>query len=93
MPTDDDYRLLGARDGLASAMVVVRGRLGQYRSRLSSVPAAHVRVRADLQATIDLLVSIDADLDLRRRECAEAWRERQSIEIVSPYRPEPLVKL
>jgi len=54
------------------------------------MPAHWVRRRAALEETISMLVRMDAELDLRRHECAEAWRERQSVEIVNSDRPEPV---
>lgn len=91
--TDADHRLLGARDGIVSGMLVIRRELGAHRERLRLTPIAHVRKRAAIEATITMLSRMDAELDHRRRECADAWAQRQAVEIVSQYRPEPTVKI
>lgn len=82
-----DCRLLGARDGLVSAMLVVRREIGSLRARLGTMPRHWVRRRAKIEETLALLARVDADLDTRRKKCGVAWRERQSVEIVSGYRP------
>lgn len=88
--SDADHRLLGARDGLVSGMLVIRRELGHKREQLRMTPSHHVRKRAALQSIVDMLTRMDAELDCRRRECQQAWRERMSVEIVSANRPEPV---
>ena len=90
MAADADHRLLGARDGLVSGMLVIRRELGRKRERLRMTPAHHVRRRAALQETIDMLTRMDTELDYRRKECQQAWNERMSVEIVSTDRPAPV---
>jgi len=88
--SDADHRLLGARDGLVSGMLVIRRELGRMRERLRMMPAHHVRKRAALQSIIDMLARMDGELDHRRKECQQAWNERMSVEIVSTNRPAPV---
>lgn len=89
----DDARLLGHRDGVVTAMLAVRRRMGPVRETLRLTPTHHVKVLASAQRTLDMLQSLDDELDRRRRECREALRERQAVEIVSPHRPEPVETL
>lgn len=89
----NDSRLLGARDGLVSAMLVIRRDLGGHRERLRLTPAHHVHKRAATEEIIAMLKRMDDELDRRRRECADAWRHRRDVEIVSSDRPEPVEKL
>lgn len=89
----DAARLIGHRDGIVTAMLAVRRRMGPVRERLRLTPAHHVKVLASAQRVLDMLQSLDDELDRRRRETAEATRERQAVEIVSRDRPAPLVQI
>lgn len=89
----DNARLLGHRSGIVTAMLAVRRRMGPVRERLRLTPSHHVKVIASAQRVLDMLKSLDDELDRRRRETQEETRERQSVEIVSCDRPEPLVKI
>lgn len=83
-------RLLGHRDGVVTAMLAVRRRMGPIKETLRVTPAHHVKVLASAQRTLDMLQSLDEDLDRRRRESEPEKREREAVEIVSALRPEPL---
>lgn len=86
-----DERLLGARDGLVSGMLlIVRREIGQIKSRLSSMPTRWTRQRAPLLEQLERLTRMDRELDTSRRKCVDAWREQQAVEIISPLRPEPV---
>jgi hypothetical protein len=84
----DSDRLLGARDGIVSAMIVIRREIGKQNSRLRCISIKNTRQRSQIEAIVDLLLRLDAELDQRRSESATAWRERQDVEIVSSLRPD-----
>lgn len=86
-------RVLGHRDGIVTAMLAVRRRMGPLKETLRLTPPHHVKVLASAQHTLDMLQSIDDELDRRRRETDGEKREREAVEIVSPLRPEPIIKL
>jgi hypothetical protein len=85
-----DHRLLGARDGLVSGMLVIRREIGHIKTRLEWMPERWTKKRAPLLEALAMLQRMDAELDHRRRECSKAWHERMSIEIVSSNRPAPV---
>lgn len=84
----DDDRILGARDGIVSGMLVIRRQIGALKSRRDYMPKHWTAKRARLNGVIEMLEHMDAELDCRRKECADAWRERQAVEIVSSLRPD-----
>lgn len=86
-------RLLGHRDGIVTAMLAVRRRMGPVREKLRLTPSHHVKILASAQRTLDMLRELDEELDRRRRETDGEKREREAVDIVSSLRPEPLVKL
>lgn len=89
--TDD--RLLGARDGIVSGMLVIRREIGMHRERLRLTPQRHVRKIAALEDTLAMLRRMDEELDRRRRECHDAWQARKDVEIVDSNRPEPVERI
>lgn len=86
--SDDDARLLGHRDGVVTAMLVIRREIAARSEQLRMTPRHHVRKRAAMEDVLAMLRKMDGELDRRQRENRDAWRERQGIEIVSPHRPE-----
>lgn len=86
-------RMLGHRDGIVTAMLAVRRRMGPVRETLRLTPPHHVKVLASAQRVLNMLQGLDDELDRRRRETDGEKREREAVEIVSSLRPEPLVKL
>lgn len=89
----DDARLIGHRDGIVTAMLAVRRRIGPIKETLRRTPSHHVKILASAQHALDMLTKLDAELDQRRGETKQAMRDRQAVEIVSPYRPEPTTKV
>lgn len=86
-------RVLGHRDGIVTAMLAVRRRMGPIKETLRLTPSHHVKVLASAQRVLDMLQGLDDELDRRRCETDCEKREREAVEIVSSLRPEPLVKL
>lgn len=84
--TDQDARLLGSRDGLITAVLVVRREIGQLVERRRLTSEYHVRKLAALDATLSLLRRLGRQFDEALRECSNAYKARQAVEIVSPYR-------
>lgn len=61
-------RVLGHRDGIVTAMLAVRRRMGPIKEALRLTPSHHVNVLAAAQRVLDMLQGIDNELDRRRRE-------------------------
>lgn len=89
----DDARLLGARDGLVSGMLMLRREIGSVKNRLQGMPDHWTKKRASLLEILTMLQRMDAELDRHRHACAKAYRERQDVDIVSSNRPAPVDNL
>jgi len=81
-----DARILGARDGLMTALIAVRREISAIVDRRSRTPARYVRRIARTDETLALLRRLERQFDEARTECDEAYRARQAVEIVSPHR-------
>ena len=89
MDREADIRILGARDGLVTALLAVRRELGPLLEWRRLTPAWQIKKIARLDEKIALLRRLEKQFDTARTECSEAYRARQAVEIVSPYRRSP----
>ena len=89
MTDAQDTRLLGARDGLITALLAVRREIGPLVERRRRTSERHIHKLAEIDARLSILRRLERQFDEAHRECSEAYRARKSVEVVSPYRASP----
>lgn len=76
MKKDGDVRMLGTRDGLAHALVWVRGQInaidGEYAPRIDP---RHKRKRAARDAVLRPLKELEARIDESQKRCFAAYEQ------------------